>query len=257
MEAWPRFPLGKATGRAVFSFRGRRCAGAARFLLPSFPMSRPVRSPSSSNVLPFPSRPRVAAMNEILELTRSQRLKAASHEAHDRLDKRIMAGHPFASRENYARFVRVQYCFHRDIDALYANPVLASVVPELAQRRRLPDIEQDLADLGITPPAHVPANLQSEDGYASQVTGMGWLYVAEGSNLGAAILFKLAAKLGLDQTLGARHLAGHPDGRARHWREFTAALDRLSLTPAQEQGVVDAAVTAFRRVHGYVDTFFG
>jgi heme oxygenase len=187
--------------------------------------------------------------------TRSQRLKAATHAAHARLDQRIMAAQPFASRANYARFVQVQYCFHCDMENVYRNPVLASVIPELAQRRRLPQLLADLADLGVAVPAMRP--LPAPDGrrYEKQVDALGWLYVAEGSNLGAAILAKLAARLGLHEQFGARHLAGHPDGRARHWRQFTAALDSVPLDPAQEQAVVAAACTAFDRVYAHVDTY--
>ncbi|MNV79727.1 Heme oxygenase [compost metagenome] len=66
----------------------------------------------------------------------------------------------------------------------------------------------------------------------------------------------MAARLGLDSNFGARHLAAHPDGAARHWREFTAALDGVALTEAQEQQVIDAADAAFRSVHGHVEEEF-
>ena len=72
----------------------------------------------------------------------------------------------------------------------------------------------------------------------------------------AAILFKLAAKIGLDANHGARHLAGHPDGRARHWRRFTEALDGNALDAEQEQRLVAGATQAFQRVHGYVEQAF-
>ncbi|WP_369979586.1 biliverdin-producing heme oxygenase [Xanthomonas bundabergensis] len=189
------------------------------------------------------------------DTTRSQRLKAATHAAHARLDQRIMAAQPFASRANYARFVQVQYCFHCDMESVYRNPVLASVIPELAQRRRLPQLLADLADLGVAVPATPPAPAPDGRYYEKQVNALGWLYVAEGSNLGAAILAKLAARLGLHEQFGARHLAGHPDGRARHWRQFTAALDSVPLDPAHEQAVVAAACAAFDRVYAHVDTY--
>ncbi len=64
---------------------------------------------------------------------------------------------------------------------------------------------------------------------------MGWLYVVEGSNLGAAFLLKDAAKLGLGEEFGARHLAGAPEGRGLHWRTFTAALDEIELTEEEER----------------------
>lgn len=192
-------------------------------------------------------------MNETIAesaTSRSQRLKAATHATHERLDKTIMAGDIFASRERFAKFVRVQYRFHRDIDPLYGHAALSALVPHLAERRRLLKIANDLGDLGQALPPHAPGRLGLDTPLA---TALGWLYVAEGSNLGGTILYKLACqKLGLCDGLGARHLAGHPDGVARHWREFTAALDSVPLSAQQEDQVVQGAEDAFGAVYGYV-----
>jgi len=77
--------------------------------------------------------------------------------------------------------------------------------------------------------------------------------VAEGSNLGGAILFKMAQeKLGLDAETGASHLAAHPDGVARHWRAFTTALDAAPLSPVEEDALLAAATRAFDTVQRYV-----
>ncbi|WP_024890432.1 biliverdin-producing heme oxygenase [Luteimonas huabeiensis] len=194
-------------------------------------------------------------MNADLETadSRAQRLKAATRASHDALDKRIMAGGIFADRDRFARFLRVQYRFHRSIDALYASPALQALLPDLAERRRLPQVASDLQDLGQALPeadiAPLPADLPLP-------AALGWLYVAEGSNLGGTVLYKLAAGLGLDRDFGARHLAAHPDGAARHWRAFTAALDAVALSPAQEQQAIDAADDAFRSVHAHVEREF-
>lgn len=185
--------------------------------------------------------------------TRSQRLKAATSTTHDSLDKRIMSEDIFASRAQFARFVRVQYRFHRDIEALYAVPALDALLPDLAERRRLDQIARDLGDLeqGL-PAAATPAVAADID----LPRALGWLYVAEGSNLGGTILFKMAAKLGLGAEFGASHLAAHPDGAARHWRQFTAALDAVPLTAEQEAEAIEGANTAFRTVRGYVEEEF-
>ena len=186
-------------------------------------------------------------------LTRSQRLKAATRGSHDALDKRIMAGDIFGSRSQFARFLRVQYQFHSVVDALYASQALRPLLPDLDGRRRLGKVARDLADLGQPlPEVSVTSPLTG----APLPTALGWLYVAEGSNLGGTVLFKMAARLGLDAGFGARHLAAHPDGAARHWREFTAALDGVVLTPGQEQQVIDAADEAFRSVHRHVEEAF-
>ncbi|MBD3683275.1 biliverdin-producing heme oxygenase [Stenotrophomonas sp. Br8] len=188
-----------------------------------------------------------------LEDSRSVRLKAATRESHGALDKRIMAGDIFADRSNFARFLRVQYRFHRSIDALYASPALDALLPDLAERRRLQQVRSDLQDLEQALPGEDIIALGND---LPLPTALGWLYVAEGSNLGGTVLYKMAAVLGLDRDFGARHLAAHPDGAARHWREFTAALDAVVLSPAQEQEVIDAADAAFRSVHGHVEVEF-
>ncbi|WMJ70401.1 biliverdin-producing heme oxygenase [Stenotrophomonas sp. 24(2023)] len=185
--------------------------------------------------------------------TRSQRLKAATSSTHDSLDKRIMSEDIFASRDRFARFVRVQYRFHRDIQALYAAPVLGALLPDLAERQRLAQIAKDLGDLQQSLPADAAPAVAAD---VELARALGWLYVAEGSNLGGTILFKMAAKLGLGAGFGASHLAAHPDGAARHWRQFTAALDTVPLTDAQEAQAIEGANAAFRTVRGYVEEEF-
>jgi heme oxygenase len=166
----------------------------------------------------------------------------------------IMAQRPFDDRHRYGLFLAVQQPFHRDIDALYDDPRLVALLPGLEERRRLRQIEQDLTDLGL--PVPTPTAPPQFGVGADVPTALGWLYVAEGSNLGAAFLFKLALKLGLSETFGARHLAGHPDGRANQWRQFTVALDAVDLAPEQEAAVAAGAGAAFDRVLGLVREVF-
>lgn len=181
---------------------------------------------------------------------RSARLKAATRAVHDTLDQGIMAADIFASRAQFGRFVRVQHRFHRDIEALYRQPALNALLPGLAERCRLPAIVQDLHDLQPDAPAPATAPRLSAD--TPLPVALGWLYVAEGSNMGGAVLFKMASdKLGLGRDFGARHLAPHPDGPARHWREFTAMLDAVPLDAAQEAQLMQAAADAFATVQGY------
>ena len=177
-------------------------------------------------------------------LPRSARLKADTSATHDVLDKRIMASAPFDSQQNYARFLR-------DVDALYDHAGLAALLPDLEQRRRYASIAADLRDLDAALPAD--SATPPFDAQLDLATALGWLYVSEGSKLGAAVLYKLAGKIGLDEHFGARHLAGHPDGRARHWRDFTAVLDSAPLDIAGEARLIDGARAAFMRMHGHVE----
>jgi heme oxygenase len=191
----------------------------------------------------------------LMEPSRARRLKAMTHDTHEKLDRAIMQAASFASLEGYGRFVRMQYRFHRDIHALYDDARLQALLPGLAARRRMEVIARDLADLGLPPPqADTPVFAEDD---IDMPTALGWLYVAEGSALGAALLRKEAARLGLSDRHGARHLAPAPGGPAVHWRLFTAALDAAVLTAAGEERVAQGARAAFARVQAHVDAHLG
>ncbi|MCP9630526.1 biliverdin-producing heme oxygenase [Rhodopseudomonas palustris] len=186
------------------------------------------------------------------EASRAKRLKTATQSTHERLDTAIMACQPFASRERYALFLSVQHRFHRDVDPLYRSAALGTLLPDLVRRRRLGLVEQDLCDLataadlpGLTPEPTI-------DDQFDVPTALGWIYVAEGSNLGASFLLKQAAKLGLSETFGARHLAAAPDGRGLHWRRFVAAFDAVPLSHLEEEEAIAGARAAFTRVQALV-----
>lgn len=187
---------------------------------------------------------------------RATRLKETTHETHDRLDKSIMAHRPFESQARYGIFLKVQHQFHREIDLLYSSPLLDKLLPDLAGRRRFGLIEQDLADLSIAAPSSETAPTFATNADMDLPTALGWLYVAEGSNLGAAFLLKAAQGLGLSETFGARHLAAAPEGRGLHWKTFSAALNGVSLTESEEGRVTTGAHAAFARVQRLVNDFY-
>ncbi len=168
-------------------------------------------------------------------LTRAAFLRSRTSVDHEAVEARLTALRPFATRARYGLFLRAQLRFHRHVEPLYRQGLLAGD----GHCSRLAQVEADLIDLG-----HEPAG--QEAGAAMPMpAAAGWLYVAEGSKLGAAILFKAAAALGLDAGFGARHLAGQGEARARAWRRFTDALNALDLTPAEDERMAVAAVAAF------------
>jgi len=194
---------------------------------------------------------------ETLDPSRARRLKALTHDVHDALDKSVMSAASFASIEGYGRFVQMQWAFHSDIDTLYDNAALQAVLPRLKDRRRLALIEADLADLGLEAPDTAGGPSFAKGKKVDLPTALGWLYVAEGSNMGAALLRKQAARLGLSDGRGARHLAPAEAGPAAHWRVFTAALDRVELSDEEEARVTRGAQAAFARVQALAHACLG
>ncbi|MFK3774521.1 biliverdin-producing heme oxygenase [Pseudomonas sp. NPDC089406] len=183
-------------------------------------------------------------MNAILqaspELPLSKQLKAGSSSDHDSVDNLVMGARPFESLERYGCFLRLQHTFHGAIDALYEQAQLNLLLPGLRELPRYQAVCADLRDLGLAVPAK-PEAVQPPDAWHA----IGWLYCSEGSNLGAAFLFKQSQLIGLNESHGARHLAAHPDGRGLHWRQFVALLDGLDITDAQKQAAIQGARDAF------------
>ncbi|WCN15272.1 biliverdin-producing heme oxygenase [Marinomonas mediterranea] len=174
-------------------------------------------------------------------LTFAKRLKFSTRTNHDSVDQLVMQSAPFLNNINYAKFLRLQHIFHLSVAPFYQNDVLQEWFPGLADLPRLSAVESDLKDLGLEPNvssyqlATVPNLFQA----------IGWLYCAEGSNIGAAFLYKETQKLNFDAEHGAKHLAAHPEGRAPHWHKFVAQLDALNLTEEQESEAVKGATEAF------------
>jgi len=177
---------------------------------------------------------------------RSQRLNQITTEPHTRLDALVKAHAPFETQPNFARFVVAQYLFQSELVALYNDADLIKIVPDLAERCRADAARLDLADLAdldTDVPAPVPGAVQNP----SKAEALGWLFVSEGSKLGAAFLIKRAVGLGLSETFGARHLGEPAGGRAEGWKRFTRTLDGLELSAEEEADVEKGAINAFMR----------
>ena len=195
----------------------------------------------------------MTAPSQLSHPLRSQRLNAITHEPHSRLDERVKGFEPFASAARFAHFVAAQYLFQRDLQPLYNDPELIGLLADLPQRCRVEQARLDLADLQQALPA-------SADSLDTQIMGLGeklaWLFVSEGSKLGAAFLLKRMPALGLSETFGARHLAEPEGGRAQGWKAFTAVLDSVELDAEQERLAEVAAIAAFQRFTVHLERCF-
>ena len=174
---------------------------------------------------------------------RSQRLNQITNEPHQKLDALVKAHKPFDDVASFARFVVAQYLFQSELKALYTDPALKQIVPDLPERCRAEQAKADLADLNTEVPAPVPGAVNSP----SKAEALGWIFVSEGSKLGAAFLIKRAVGLGLSDSFGARHLGEPAGGRAEGWKSFIRTLDGLELTAEEEADLDKGAVAAFER----------
>ncbi|KAA8734559.1 biliverdin-producing heme oxygenase [Acinetobacter qingfengensis] len=179
----------------------------------------------------------------------SQRLKTETSHEHDRMEQLMEKAQVFANRHNYAQHTLAQYYFQQDIENLYQHNEVEQIIPDLDVRGRSQAALQDLQDLGLEPQSSEIATEQV--GYPE---ALGWIYVSEGSTLGAAFLFKEAqAKLGLSAEFGARNLAAYPEGRMRVWKRFKQALDDANFSKEDQDKVIEGALEGFARFGQLLD----
>lgn len=173
--------------------------------------------------------------------TFAQFLKQNCQTTHDSVDDLVMSVKPFDTPENYIKFLQLQAIFHKIVDDVYKNPELNQKIEGLAELARYDDVILDLQDLQAN-----TKTIQTPLPQLSGATSLGWLYCAEGSNVGAAFLFKDAQnKLGFGAEYGARHLAPHADGRGKHWRSFVEQLNALTLSETERHAALQGALDAF------------
>ncbi len=169
----------------------------------------------------------------------THRLKSETTTTHDSVDNLVMSVNPFANTENYGKFLQLQEIFHKIVDDVYLREDLNQAIEGLAATARHQAVLADMADLGIEKFAigELPSPTHDE--------AIGWLYCAEGSNLGAAFLFKEVNKINFDENKGARHLAAHEDGRGKHWRNFSEKLNAIDFSEEERAAAVKGAQEAF------------
>ena len=175
------------------------------------------------------------------DLTFAKFLKQNCQTTHDSVDNLVMSVKPFDSTDNYTKFLQLQAVFHKVVDDIYKNPKLNQQIEGLAKLARYDEVLRDLQDLNAS-----EKNISVPLPQLSGAETLGWLYCAEGSNVGAAFLFKDAQnKLGLSAEHGARHLAPHIDGRGKHWRDFVGKLNTLPVNEEERAAALQGALDAF------------
>ncbi|KQW88246.1 heme oxygenase [Acinetobacter sp. Root1280] len=175
------------------------------------------------------------------ELSLAMRLKLQTADEHERMHTLMAKVDVFSSLEKYALFTLSQYYFQLEIEHLFQLDQVALHITDLDIRGRSAQALLDLQDLAIQPQGQTLESLN-----VTFPAALGWIYVSEGSTLGAAFLFKQAQqRLGLSAENGARNLAAYPEGRAKVWRRFVQALDQAELSPSQKDEVIQGALDAF------------
>ena len=187
--------------------------------------------------------------------TLAEQLKRQTTTVHESLDKRIIRARPFDSEQNYLGFLKMQLCFHWLVRPLFNDPNVAALMGNISHGCRFDQVVQDCLDLNLNAEQQQQLLASVLPLQVTTAEAVGWIYTIEGSNIGGAFLFKMAKQIGLNEDRGALHLAGHIDGRAKHWREVKQCINQLDLDSAEQQQMIAGARDAFSFVRHKVEEF--
>lgn len=158
-------------------------------------------------------------------------LKAATSEAHERLDSRLSLL-DLARPRDYMAFLLAQAAAFLPVEAALEAAEVEGLIHDWPERRRSAALCSDLTTLGLTPPP--PVAVPPIRGEAAV---LGATYVLEGSRLGGAMLLRRVPDSMPKAFLGA--------GNPKLWRAFVTDLDQRLSSPTDIVAASAAASSVF------------
>lgn len=174
-------------------------------------------------------------------------LKAATDAAHTRVEDVIRTAGLFDSIAGFRRYLAATWTLRIRLERQLDVSGAGELWPLWPTRRVADLVARDLADLGGSP-GDLPRGPMR---ILPQPELLATLYVLEGSSLGARVLVKSVAELGLSASHGARHLYAQA-GDAASWRSFVALLESAPKAPchATARAVFDRFADAYKQAIG-------
>jgi len=149
------------------------------------------------------------------------------------------------SKDDYAAFLRRFYGYFKPVESLIEKYINATVLPDIAQRRKAGLIVQDLT-FSNTHIEALPLATQLPE-ISNTVEAFGALYVLEGSTLGGRGITRLLLKKEALQLRPAevRFFNGYGEQTGAMWTSFLKSLNQFTNNPAAVQQQIATANDTF------------
>jgi len=172
---------------------------------------------------------------------------AASHKNLEELPVSTSLLSSNVTKESYAHYLTLMHDVVADTEARIF-PLTNSIIPDLAERRKLAAITADLKHLGVTKDNYKPIYNLPEN--VTTAFALGILYVIEGSSLGGRfILNNINSVLAFDENGGATYFAGYGNKSGSLWKHFLQNLTVYQTQHDCAEEIIAGADFAFRSVH--------
>ena len=199
-------------------------------------------------------------MDELIVSTEKQdlflkRLREKTGESHQELEENPLSKEilsPSVTVIEYQTYIAKLYGFtkacERDI-----FPQLASVLPDLEERKKSEFIERDLFITGVS-----KEKIEKLPIYQFNTSGLsealGIMYVLEGSTLGGKIIYKhISQTLDKDAETGASYFWGYGQKTGILWKTFISALASYAVEENSEEEIISSAVHTFSTIDQWLN----
>ena len=174
---------------------------------------------------------------------RRQRLRRATRVAHARLDALITDAGFLENRQQYGRYLEATWTARKPAELSLDASGVTALYAAWPERSVCDALSQDIDDIAPSRPIENP-RWDRPRAPLSPGQMLGILYVLEGSALGAQLLERRVAAIGMTPAFGARHMA-RQTAQPRGWASFVTVLEGTALDPPDDALCMDAAVDTF------------
>jgi len=182
-------------------------------------------------------------------------LKEATGLSHAALESRLPLLDARMSQGRYRQLLQLFLGYYEPLEAkLLALPHWDAIGFDYAERRKTPQLVQDLLVLGDTPESlEGIARCKELPTLASQGQLLGCLYVIEGATLGGQIITRhLHANLGLRPSSGAAFFDGYGAQTGSQWKAFCAMLSATAGKTGSQDNILASANQTFETLDNWL-----
>ena len=169
-----------------------------------------------------------------------RRLRAATHEAHSELERRLDIFSHLDAPQTRAALVARFAAMHSAADDALSDWLTPISGLDYRSRSRTEHFSRDQSELPVTSPP-LPPRLPD---LANRHEALGLFYVLEGSTLGGHVIRKQLDNAGIGAA-GLSFLDPYGAQSGARWRDFIQVLDRESQAPDASGAIIKGAVAGF------------
>ncbi|RZJ65744.1 MAG: heme oxygenase [Flavobacterium sp.] len=193
-----------------------------------------------------------AATPESLFIEQLRARTSAAHKSLEQLPVSSSILDPSVTKEQYAHYLQLMYDVVKSLETTI-YPLIERIIPNLSDREKSRNIENDLHVLGYQTPDANTTVFSTEN--LSVPFALGIAYVVEGSTLGGRFILKnIESVLGFDENSGATYFAGYGNKTGSRWKNFLESVTGYAVSGDSSGEIIEGAEFAFNRIGKHLQT---